>query len=212
MTDELAHKGKIGVLIEAHFDETEYRRFNEFFPEHGYDVEYLSHLWNQPSLTFTGNDFSEQATVSTELNGADLADYAGIILIGGYAMDRLRYEESPKPGAPNRAPAVEFLRRAVAAMDEGWLPVGTICHSLWLFCAAPETLAGRRVTCAHNIKCDVEAAGGVYVFNAAGDAGADVHVDGGLITGRHPGVVEPFMATFLRELDARSRAANRSAA
>ncbi len=28
-------KGKIGVLIEAHFDETEFRRFNEFFPAHG---------------------------------------------------------------------------------------------------------------------------------------------------------------------------------
>jgi protease I len=212
MTDKLAHKGKIGVLVEAHFDETEYRRFNELFPEQGYAVEYLSHLWNQPSLSFKGNDFSEEVTVSTEVNDAKLADYAGIILIGGYAMDRLRYEESPKPGEPNRAPAVEFLRRAVVAMDAGDLPIGAICHSLWLFCAAPETLAGRHVTCAHNIKCDVEAAGGIDVFNEASDAGADVHVDGGLITGRHPGVVEPFMATFLRELDARPGAASRSAA
>jgi hypothetical protein len=34
-------KGKIGVLIEAHFDETEYHRFGEFFPANGYAVEYL---------------------------------------------------------------------------------------------------------------------------------------------------------------------------
>lgn len=27
--------GKIAVLVEAHFDEHEYRRFNEFFPEAG---------------------------------------------------------------------------------------------------------------------------------------------------------------------------------
>src|SRR5207248_1366137 len=46
------HKGKIGVLIESHFDETEYRRFGEFFPQHGYAVEYVSHLWGQPQLTF----------------------------------------------------------------------------------------------------------------------------------------------------------------
>ncbi len=45
-------KGKIGVVIEEHFDETEYRRFNEFFPEHGYEVEYISNLWGQPQLTF----------------------------------------------------------------------------------------------------------------------------------------------------------------
>ena len=39
-----ATKGKIGVLIEEHFDATEFRRFNEYFPAQGYEVEYLSHL------------------------------------------------------------------------------------------------------------------------------------------------------------------------
>ena len=41
-------KGKIGVLIEDHFDEIEYREFNQYFPEKGYEVVYLSHLWGQP--------------------------------------------------------------------------------------------------------------------------------------------------------------------
>ena len=36
--------GKIAVLIEEHFDSTEYRRFNEYFPTQGYEVEYISHL------------------------------------------------------------------------------------------------------------------------------------------------------------------------
>ena len=35
-------KGKIGVLIEDHFDQTEFRKFNSFFPEQGYQVVYLS--------------------------------------------------------------------------------------------------------------------------------------------------------------------------
>ena len=30
------HHGKIGVLIEEHFDPTEYRKFNEYFPSRGY--------------------------------------------------------------------------------------------------------------------------------------------------------------------------------
>ena len=48
-------KGKIGVLIEDHFDQTEFRKFNEFFPAHGYEVEYISHLWGNPQLEFGGN-------------------------------------------------------------------------------------------------------------------------------------------------------------
>ena len=192
-------KGKIGVLIEAHFDETEFRRFNEFFPAHGYEVEYITHLWGQDKLTFKGNDFTQEVTVTRDVTGVDLADYKAIILIGGYAMDRLRYQEHPEPGRPNRAPAVVFLRRAVKAMNNSHLKIGTICHSLWLFCAAPETLTGRKVTCAHNIMGDVENAGGTLVFYD--DQLIDTYVDGNLITGRHPGVVEVFMKTFLEEIE-----------
>jgi hypothetical protein len=35
-------KGKIGVIVEAHFDETEVHRFEEVFPTKGYEVEYVS--------------------------------------------------------------------------------------------------------------------------------------------------------------------------
>jgi len=192
-------KGKIGVLIEAHFDETEFRRFNEFFPAHGYEVEYITHLWGQDKLTFKGNDFTQEVTVTREVSDVKPADYKAIILIGGYAMDRLRYQEHPEPGRPNQAPAVEFLRRAVKAMNNSHLKIGTICHSLWLFCAAPETLTGRKVTCAHNIMGDVENAGGTLVFYD--DQLIDTYVDGNLITGRHPGVVEVFMKTFLEEIE-----------
>jgi len=192
-------KGKIGVLIEAHFDETEFRRFNEFFPAHGYEVEYITHLWGQDKLTFKGNDFTQEVTVTREVGDVKPADYKAIILIGGYAMDRLRYQEHPEPGRPNRAPAVEFLRRAVKAMNNSNLKIGTICHSLWLFCAAPETLTGRKVTCAHNIMGDVENAGGTLVFYD--DQLIDTYVDGNLITGRHPEVVEAFMQTFLEEIE-----------
>ncbi len=192
-------KRKIGVLIEAHFDETEFRRFNEFFPAHGYEVEYITHLWGQDKLTFKGNDFTQEVTVTREVSDVKPADYKAIILIGGYAMDRLRYQEHPEPGRPNRAPAVEFLRRAVKAMNNSHLKIGTICHSLWLFCAAPETLTGRKVTCAHNIMGDVENAGGTLVFYD--DQLIDTYVDGNLITGRHSGVVEAFMKTLLGEIE-----------
>jgi len=192
-------KGKIGVLIEAHFDETEFRKFNEFFPAHGYEVEYISHLWGQDKLTFKGNDFTQEVTVTTEVSDVKPADYKAIILIGGYAADRLRYQEHPEPGRPNRAPAVVFLRRAVKAMNNSHLKIGTISHALWLFCAAPETLTGRKVTCAHNIMGDVENAGGTLDYYD--DQLIDTYVDGNLITGRHSGVVEAFMKTLLEEIE-----------
>jgi putative intracellular protease/amidase len=201
-------KGKIGVLIEEHFDMTEFRRFNEFFPARGYQVVYMSHLWGQPSLTFGSNPdngfVEEHVRVTTEVSDIDPADYKGIIAIGAYATDRLRYQANPRKGQPNSAPAVVFLRKAAAT--EG-LKLGTICHSMWLFCADPALLKGRRVTCAHNIVCDVENAGADVVFD--GDQTAELVIDGNLISGKHPAVTDEFMATFIREIESTGSAAAR---
>jgi protease I len=194
-------KGKIGVLIEEHFDQTEFRKFNEFFPAHGYEVEYISHLWGNPQLEFGANPddgvIGEHVTVKTEINDVDPSGYKGIIAIGAYATDRLRYQANPKKGQKNQAPAVVFLRKAVGNPD---VKLGTICHSLWLFCADSDLLRGKKVTCAHNIICDVENAGAEVVFD--GDSTADLVIDGNLITGKHPGVTDEFMEAFIREIEA----------
>jgi len=188
-------KGKIAVLIEEHFDGTEFRRFNEYFPQRGYEVEYVSHLWSQPSLRFGSNPendtIEEHVTVSVEINDVRPSDYKGIILIGAFAMDRLRYQAEVKKGAKNQSPAVSFLRTAV--LEDA--VIGTICHSLWLFCADPELLRGRKVTCAHNIVCDVENAGAEIVY---GDDGTvDMVIDGNLVSGKHPAMVDQFMDEFI---------------
>lgn len=192
-------KGKIGVLIEDHFDATEFRRFNEYFPKQGYEVEYISHLWGQPELHFgsnpENNEIEEHVAVTTEVNDVDPADYKGIIAIGAYAMDRLRYQATVKKGQKNQAPAVVFLRKAMQSEAK----IGTICHSLWLFCADPDLIKDRKVTCAHNIVCDVENAGADVIFE--GDGTVDMVIDGNLITGKHPGVVDEFMEVFVKEIE-----------
>ncbi|MBN3896134.1 MAG: DJ-1/PfpI family protein [Nostoc sp. NOS(2021)] len=199
MVTNAKNQGKIGVLIEEHFDEIEFRAFNSFFPENGYEIEYISHLWNQDKLTYKGIGLIEEVTVTVEVNDIEPTDYEGIILIGAYAMDRLRYEEYPKQGQPNQSPAVRFLRKAVKAMDAGKLKIGTICHSLWLLCADPELLKNREVTCAHNILCDVQNAGGIIIFD--GDGTKNLHIDGNLITAKHPNVVAEFMEIFLKAIN-----------
>lgn len=189
-------RGKIGVLVEEHFDATEFLAFNRFFPRHGLTVEYLSRLWGQSSLSFWSNAeggmAAERVTVTTDVSAVAPRDYLGLIAIGGYAMDRLRYQESI-PGKPS--PAADFLRTALVTPG---LTIGAVCHGLWLLCAVPRSLRGRRVTCAHNIVCDVENAGATVVRSGASTA--DVVVDRNLVTARHPDVVEDFMATFVREI------------
>ncbi|MEB3190722.1 MAG: DJ-1/PfpI family protein [Snowella sp.] len=191
---------KIGVLIEEHFDATEFRRFNEYFPEKGYEVEYISYLWGNQSLRFGSNPENDQieyhVTVSTEVNNIDPEDYKGIICIGAYAMDRLRYQVNVKKGQKNQAPAVVFLRKVMASKQ---VKLGTICHSLWLLCADTDLLKGRKVTCAHNIICDVENAGAEIIYDQ--DVTADLVIDGNLITGKHPGMVDQFMKVFIEEIE-----------
>jgi protease I len=195
-----ARKGKIGVLIEDHFDPDEYREFNQFFPEKGYEVVYLSHLWGQPALHFGSNpednEVKERVTVTTEVQDLDLSDYKAVIAIGAYAMDRLRYQVKVRKGQKNNAPAVVFLRRA---MQTKHLKLGTICHGLWLWCADADLIRGRRVTCAHNIVCDVENAGAEVIYE--GDGTADLVIDGNLVTAKHPAVNRKFMEALVAEIE-----------
>ncbi len=192
--------GRIGVLIEEHFDQTEFKKFNEFFPGRGYQVVYMSQLWGNPSLYFRANPddgvVDSTVTVATDVDMVDVADYKGFLLIGAYAMDRLRYQVTPRKGQPNMAPAVRLLRKIMATPG---LKLGAICHSLWLLCVDRALLEGRRVTCAHNIICDVENAGADVIFE--GDQTADVVIDGDLITGKHPGVTDMFLGVYIGEIE-----------
>ena len=58
---------KVLVLVEEHYDETEYNVFNEFFPKHGIEIEYGSYLWGNDSLTFEGNDKTSKVELALRL-------------------------------------------------------------------------------------------------------------------------------------------------
>ncbi len=202
-TDGDKIKGKICVLIEDYFDEHSYHSFNRFFPSYGYEVEYVSYLWGLESITFDGKDFTATATVSVDVNDVNLPKCKALILIGGYAMERLRYQVSPAENKPNDAPAVEFLRRA---MKTETLKVGAIHNGLWLLCSAPELIKGRKITCSQGIIDDVINAGGIIQYGERKTQ--DVWVDqnlitssqAGIVTRGYPGDVEPFIHRLLLEL------------
>ncbi len=192
-------KGKIGVLIEDHFDMTEFRIFNKRIPEAGYDLIYMSDLWNNSSLQFGSNPdngwVEEHVTVTVDVKDVSPSDYSGFLLIGAYATDRLRYQVNPQPGKPNEAPSVNLMREANVTPG---VKIGTICHSLWLLCADKELLKDKKVTCAHNIICDVENAGAIVQYDNDGTVGCVV--DGDLITAKHPAFTDQLIDTLLAEL------------
>ena len=164
---------RIGVLIESDFYEKEIFYYQRRFAEEGAEVHFLTRLWGQPSLTFTGHEWRAPFGVHESLEGVDddvLRSYAAVIVPSGMVADRLRYTED----ASRLPPATDFVCRAFA---EPGVLTGIICHGLWLLAPTPEVVHGRRLTCHNNLLGDARNMGAEYVD-------ADVVVDGDLVTGR----------------------------
>jgi protease I len=163
---------RIAVLMESDFYEPEIFYYQRRFTEEGAHVDFLSRLWGQPSITFTGHEWRAPFTVEHSLEEAaeDLTAYDALIVPSGMVADRLRYTED----VSRLAPATELLRRAFA---QPTLLKGIICHGMWLASSIPETVRDRPVVCHNNLVGDVRNMGARYVDE-------DVVVDGDLVTGR----------------------------
>ncbi len=117
-------------------------------------------------------------TVNTTANDVSAADFAAVIVPGGFAPDRLR-----------RYPAVLKLVRE--AHTQGKV-VAAICHAGWVLASAG-ILKGKRATCVPAIKDDVVNAGAIYVNE-------EVVVDGNLITSRTPEDLPAFCRAIIAAL------------
>ncbi len=190
--EHLAGK-KIGILIESDFYEHEILYYEKRFPEEGADVHFLSRLWGQPSLTFTGHEYKipfECHESFEDMSDEELRSYAAIIVPSAIVSDRLRYTEDVN----KTPPATEFLRRAFA---EPSIVKGIICHGMWLVAPAPELVRGRRVVVHNNLIGDAKNMGAIYTDE-------DVVVDGDLVTGRTGGHCHLFARRIIEMLAERS--------
>ncbi len=164
---------KIGILIESDFYEKEIFYYQHRFPEEGAELHFLTRLWGQKALTFTGHEYKIpfQCHESFEnMDDATLKSYSAIIVPSAIVSDRLRYTEDIN----KLPPAVEFLKCAFA---EKRIIKGIICHGMWLVAPAPELVRGRKVVVHNNLLGDVKNMGAIYTDQ-------DVVVDGDLVTGR----------------------------
>jgi protease I len=180
---------KIGILIESDFYEKEIFYYEHRFAEEGIEVHWLSRLWGQPGLTFTGHEYKVPFYCSESFEGMsdeELRTYDAIIVPSAFVSDRLRYSETL--GKP--APAVEFIQRAFA---EPGILKGIICHGLWLVSPVPELVRGRPLVCHPNLYGDAKNMGAIYVDQ-------DVVVDGDLVTARTGGHCHQFANKIIEML------------
>lgn len=164
---------RIAVLLESDYFEPEIHFYHRRFAEEGAEVHFLTRLWGQESITFTGHEWGAPFATDRGLEDIDddtLRSYAAVIVPSGMVSDRLRYTED----VDRLSPATQFTARAFA---EPGILKGVICHGMWLLASVPHLVRGRRVTCHNNLVGDVRNMGARYVD-------ADVVVDGDLVTGR----------------------------
>jgi len=167
---------KVAVLIESDYYENEIHYYQHRFPEEGMELHFLTRLWGQPAITFTGHEYKVPMSVDESFEGMsdeELRSYAAIIVPSGMVADRLRYTED----VAKVPPATTFLERA---FKEPGILKGIICHGLWLVAPRTELVKGRRLTCHNNLIGDARAYGAVYVDE-------DAVEDGDLITARTGG-------------------------
>jgi protease I len=180
---------KIGILIESDFYEKEIFYYMHRFPEEGAEVHFMSRLWGQPSLTFTGHEYKVPFECRESFENMDdetLRSFSAIIVPSAIVSDRLRYTEDVE----KMPPAVEFLKRAFA---EPSIVKGIICHGMWLAAPAPELVRGRKVVVHNNLHGDAINMGAIYTNQ-------DVVVDGDLVTARTGDHCHQFARTIIDKI------------
>lgn len=119
--------------------------------------------------------------IEADLKIADVIveDYIALVLPGGQMNpDVLRADED----------AVEKVRAFVAADKI----VAAICHAPWLLIEA-DVVKGREMTSYHSIRTDLRNAGANVVDKS-------VAISNGIITSRHPGDLDDFVAKIIEEV------------
>ncbi len=125
-------------------------------------------------------DHAGSQPVDAAVAGADVDDYAALVLPGGVANpDALRMDED----------AVAFVRDFMASGK----PVAAICHAAWTLVEAG-VLEGRTLASWPSLQTDIRNAGGTWQDEA-------VVTDGNLISSRNPGDLPGFISALLEALN-----------
>jgi protease I len=175
MDTDQAKRGKVACLLAKGFEDSEFRIPYDRLRQAGYDVEIIG---TRAGDKLEGEHQKETATTDLGIDDAQVSDYEGLLIPGGYSPDKLRADER----------FVAFVKD----FDETGRPLAAVCHGPQLLLAA-ELQRGRTLTAWKTIQSDLRQAGAKVKDQA-------VVVDRNWITSRKPDDLEAFSSKFLEEL------------
>jgi protease I len=162
---------RVAVLVEQMYQEMEVWYPVYRLREAGCTVELVAPEAGKTYASKLG--YPAKATLAASDARAD--QFAAVVIPGGFSPDYIRRSE----------PMLKLVRDLHAQGK----PVAAICHGPWVLCSTT-ALKGRKVTCFHSIKDDVQNAGGTYVD-------LEVCIDGNVITSRTPEDLPAFVVALM---------------
>ena len=166
-------KGKVAVLVEANYQDMEVWVPLYRLREAGYETVVVA---PRPGTYASKHGYPIDAdAVASELNASD---FAGVVVPGGWAPDRLRQD----PG----------VTRFVKELADSGKIVAAICHAGWVLVSA-DICRGKRMTAYKAIKDDMVNAGADFVDE-------EVVRDGNIITSRTPDDLPAFCREIINAL------------
>jgi protease I len=167
---------RIALLVGKDFEDMEVMYPYYRLIEAGYAVDVIG---EDPAGTKYLGKYSYPIVSTLEISKANAKDYAGLVVPGGWAPDRLR--RNPK------------VLKLVSDIDAQGGVIASICHGPWILISA-QVVKGKKVTATSAIKDDLINAGALW-------SDAEVIVDGRLVTSRRPDDLPAFMRETLRLLE-----------
>jgi protease I len=167
---------KVAILVEDHYQVLEvwypYLRFRE----EGIETVFVGPGSKKCYDSKEGYAAQEELSI----DNARAADFAAVVIPGGWAPDLLRRHEK--------------INKFVREMFEKGKVVASICHGGWVLVSAG-VLKGKKATSFIAIKDDITNAGAEYLDK-------EVVVDGNLITSRTPYDLPAFAKEILKKIKA----------
>lgn len=168
-------KGKVALFVEDIYNDFEFWYPYYRMIEAGFEVMVVG----TGRAEVFKSKFGIPAKADITSGQAAGADFAAVIIPGGFAPDRMRIDQ-------------DMLRIVREAYESGRV-VASICHAGWVLVSAG-ILKGKNATGCIMIKDDLVNAGARYLDQ-------EVVVDGNLITSRVPDDLPAFCREILKQLE-----------